>query len=70
MNAELDDRLLFPELYFLSLGLTYLIGKEIKGVKKCFDMKRVVENKECNHIEEGMVLLEGNLESDNYLFSS
>lgn len=70
MNADLGARLLFPELYFLSFGLSYLIGKEIKGIGKCFDMKRVIENKESSHNKEGLVLLEGNLESDNYLYSS
>lgn len=70
MNADLNARLLFPELYFLSLGLSYLIGKEIKDIGKCFDMKRVVENREDSHAREGLVLLEGKLESDNYLYSS
>lgn len=61
---------MIPEFFLLSMGISYLIGKEIKSIWECFRFKKTIENKDGKQSWDGLVLLEGKLEADSYLFSS
>ena len=61
---------MIPEFFLLSLGISYLIGKEIKSLWECFNFKKAIENKNNKQIWDGLVFLEENLEADSYLLSS
>ena len=61
---------MIPEFFLLSLGISFLVGKEIKTIWEYFRFKEAIENKDSKQSWDGLVLLEGNLEADSYLFSS